>query len=324
MTSQLCLWNSTGASRRQFGPTSDYGQILNDGALRESLSALPAPTEIVALYLCHIAHLYKLSSLNNILSAIAYFHRLKGIRFDRNPLKPVLKGIGRVHGGATLKKPAIELDYLHTLVNRFPKHKRGLRDRAIFMIGFCAGLRCEELTRLDYNEFGGGAISCVRIGRDGARIEMRYRGDAVKRARMVWKFIGRQSEFCPVKALEDWIAGAKITRGPLFRAIDKHGRIGETRLLRNNMSVILRRALRDAEVALGRIPLRQQKLRGLIRFIRSGSASSKARSRRVQSRSGSLCTWAGRARNAWNNTGVGIRQCGVIHCCPSWPRQAVH
>jgi hypothetical protein len=55
-----------------------------------------------------------------------------------------------------------------------------------------------------------------------------------------------------VKALEEWIAEAGIARGPLFRAIDKHGNIGETRLARNYMPVLLRRALRDAEVARGR------------------------------------------------------------------------
>jgi len=159
-----------------------------------------------------------------------------------------------VHGGGTRKKPAIELEYLRTLLEHFPTHKRGLRDRAIFMIGFCGGLRCEELMRLDYAEFGEGAIGCLRIDRDGATIEMRYGGTASTRARTALKYIARCPDFCPVRALEDWIAEAHVTRGPLFRAIDKHGHVGETRLLRNNMSVLLRRALRDAEVALGRSP----------------------------------------------------------------------
>jgi len=215
---------------------------------------LPASIETVALYLCYVAPAYKLTSLSNILSAITYVHRLNGFAFSRNFLKPILNGIGRVHGGGMRKKPAIELNYLRTLVEQFPNHKRGLRDRAIFMIGFCGGLRCEELAHMDYVEFQEDAIGRLHFDRDGAAIEMRYRGNARTRARKVLKFIPRCSEFCPVRALEDWIAEAQITRGPLFRAVDKHGNVGETRLPRSTMSVLLRRALRDAEVARGRSP----------------------------------------------------------------------
>ena len=33
-------------------------------------------------------------------------------------------------------------------------------------------------------------------------------------------------EVCPVRALTAWLAAAKISDGPLFRAIDRHGRVG--------------------------------------------------------------------------------------------------
>src|SRR5262245_40295600 len=152
------------------------------------------------------------------------------------------------------KKPAIEVGYLRTLVDSFPTHKRGLRDRAIFMIGFCGGLRCEELAHMDYSEFEEDGIGRLRIDRDGAVIETRYPGNAVTRARKFLKYIPRCPEFCPVRALGEWIAEAHIARGPVFRAIDKHGNVGETRLAGKYMSVLLRRALRDAEVARGRSP----------------------------------------------------------------------
>src|SRR5262245_52809911 len=215
---------------------------------------LPASVETIALYLCHVAPTLKLNSLHNILSAITYVHRLNGFSFSRNFLKPILRGIGRAHGGGIRKKPAIEVGYLRALVGYFPSSKRGLRDRAVFMMGFCGGLRCEEVAHMDYSEFDEDGIGRLRIGRDGATIEMRYRGNALTRARKVLKYIPRCEEFCAVSALEEWIAEAQIARGPLFRAIDKHGNIGETRLACNYMSVLLRRALRDAEVARGRSP----------------------------------------------------------------------
>jgi integrase len=228
---------------------------FDEWCIQREFSPLPASIETAALYLCHVAPLFKLNSLNNILSAISYVHRLNGFSFNRNFLKPILKGIGRAHGGAIRKKPAIQVDYLRTIVGYFPRNKRGLRDRAIFMTGSCGGLRSEELAHMDYLTFAEDGIGLLRIDRDGASIEMRYRGNALTRARKVLKYIPRYSEFCPVKALEEWITEARIARGPLFRAIDKHGNVGETRLTRNYMPVLLRRALRDAEVARGRSPV---------------------------------------------------------------------
>ena len=44
---------------------------------------------------------------------------------------------------------------------------------------------------------------------------------------------------CPVRALENWLSAARIEDGPLFRSIDRHGRVSG-RLSGEAVSLILR------------------------------------------------------------------------------------
>jgi hypothetical protein len=39
---------------------------------------------------------------------------------------------------------------------------------------------------------------------------------------------GQREELCPVKALRVWLEAAGIEKGPVFRFVTRHGRIGES------------------------------------------------------------------------------------------------
>ena len=45
---------------------------------------------------------------------------------------------------------------------------------------------------------------------------------------------------CPVRALEAWLAAAQIEDGPVFRPVDRHGRISAGRLSGEAVSLIVR------------------------------------------------------------------------------------
>jgi integrase len=45
---------------------------------------------------------------------------------------------------------------------------------------------------------------------------------------------------CPVRALEAWLAAAQIEDGPVFRPVDRHGRISAGRLSGEVVSLIVR------------------------------------------------------------------------------------
>jgi hypothetical protein len=63
---------------------------------------------------------------------------------------------------------------------------------------------------------------------EGAKIGLRY---------------GSTPATCPVRAYLAWVALAGISGGPLFRPVDRHGRIGDDRLPDKAVAGIVKRRL---------------------------------------------------------------------------------
>lgn len=140
------------------------------------LQPLPARPETVAGYLAARAPELRPSSLQIHLSAIAQAHRLAGID---NParhevVKAVIAGIRRRHGTARVQKAAITVADLRSMLDVAGDDLRGLRDRALLLVGFTAGLRRSELVGLDVDDLdfrdGGLALMVKRskTDQDGA------------------------------------------------------------------------------------------------------------------------------------------------------------
>lgn len=215
------------------------------------LIALPTRVEVLSLYLCELAPGYKHATLKNVVSATIFENRVAGFSFEREQLRAVLKGIARVHGADTAKAVPLEIAELRELVSHFPRSRRGLRDKAICLVTFAAALRAQEIVRLDLETFGTGALGRVLLQPEGATIEMHLPATAITPPSKVVKHVSRGLHPCPVQAIEEWVSEAKITSGPLFRAINKGGAIAEGRLLRNGIGLIIRRAIKDAAVNAG-------------------------------------------------------------------------
>jgi integrase len=97
---------------------------------------------------------------------------------------------------------------------------RGLRNRAILLIGFAGGLRRSEIVGLD-------------VGRDQIEdglgwVEIFDRGMVVTlRGKTGWREIevgrGSSDATCPLVALQSWLKLARIGHGPLFRRVTSTG-----------------------------------------------------------------------------------------------------
>jgi len=98
---------------------------------------------------------------------------------------------------------------------------KGLRDRALTLLGFAGAFRRSELVALDVSdlqETEAGLIVTIR----------RSKTDQEGQGRMV--AIVRGSIACPIQAVRNWLDAAKIENGPLFRPVAKGGKIMDGRL----------------------------------------------------------------------------------------------
>jgi site-specific recombinase XerD len=125
--------------------------------------------DTIAAYLAALAQSgLKASTIARRRAAVAYMHRIAGIESPTGSeaVKAVLAGIRRSIGkAATRKAPAIAA-VLRSLVGEKADDLRGLRDRALLLLGFAGELRRSELVALNVNDIEEGCEGIfVRISR---------------------------------------------------------------------------------------------------------------------------------------------------------------
>jgi integrase len=206
---------------------SDLRMFLAWGAV------LPSSPEAVAAYL--VAHATTLSpvTLSRRLVAIARAHATLG---HPNPcqadlVKTTLKGIWRVHGRPQRQvQPAIREDVLAMLPHM--TSTRGIRDRALILIGFAGAFRRSELVALQFAD--------VAFVKEGLTILIRRsKTDQIGEGRKIAIPFARSSA-CPVGALTNWLDYAGIQSGPLFRFVRKGGAIGTVALSAQSVAAIVK------------------------------------------------------------------------------------
>lgn len=143
----------------------------------------------------------------------------------KNPLR-VLKGYRREwadDGNREKQATPIMVDALRAMVVTCdPTTLAGARDRALLLLGFRMLARRSELVGLD--------LADVVESKDGLTVYIkRSKTDQDARGVSVAVPRGKHPETCAVEAIGTWksaLAERGLTNGPLFRPIDRHGRIG--------------------------------------------------------------------------------------------------
>lgn len=148
---------------------------------------------------------------------------------------------------------------------------RGLRDRAMLLIGFAGGLRRSEIVALDVDrdqtEDGRGWVEILEKG-----LRVTLRGKTGWREVEVGR--GSTDATCPVVALETWLKLARIAHGPLFRRVTGHGKaVGAERLNDQEVARLVKRTALAAGVR-GDLPEGQREKLFAGHSLRSGLASS--------------------------------------------------
>jgi integrase len=217
---------------------------------------LPATADSIARYLVQFAATQTVATLRQRLAALAQWHIDQGFPDPtKAPLvKKVLKGIHELHPAQPKQAKPFQLDQLQQLdawLDRAIQHAQQTnnraallqlrRNRALVLLGFWRGFRSDELGRL-----------CVEhievMPREGLRLFLpRTKGD---RGYTGTTFrVPALAALCPVQACEAWLQTAALTQGPLFRGIDRWGRIADRPLHANSFIPLLRGLFAQAGIA---------------------------------------------------------------------------
>ena len=170
--------------------------------LARGVEALPASPEAVAAYLAHEAgNGLAASTITRRCAAIRYAHRLADLEPPTNSecVRATLRGIRRTVGAAPVRKAPALAEMVRAMALAAPDSLKGLRDRALILLGFAGAFRRSELVALD--------IADIEETDAGLRVTIR-RSKTDQEGHGQTIAIVRGGETCPVKAVRIWIAAA--------------------------------------------------------------------------------------------------------------------
>ena len=190
------------------------------------LCSLPARPEAVAVYVSYMAaEGLKPSTIQRATVAISQAHKMAGHESPTTtaPVRETLKGIRRKLGTAQDQKAPVVTSDLRRMLAVTSTNLKGVRDRALLLLGFAGAFRRSEVVALDVND--------VEFTEDGLIIMIRKsKTDQEAAGRKIGIPFGSSPATCPVRALRRWLEAADITSGPIFRPINRWGSISGRRL----------------------------------------------------------------------------------------------
>jgi site-specific recombinase XerD len=203
---------------------------------------LPATPEAVARYLAQLADGgRKTSTIERRVAAIRSVHKAAGFEppTGAEGVKATMRGIRRELGAAQVRKAPATAEVLSAALERLPATLTGLRDRALLLIGFSAALRRSELVDLKVND--------VEWLSKGIKLHIRRsKSDQAGVGAIIP--IPRGGKLQPVAALSAWLKAAAITEGPIFREVDRHGRVGTVALSDRSVARLVKKVMAAAGI----------------------------------------------------------------------------
>ena len=245
---------SSANTRRAYA--SDWKQFAS-WCRRQGVEMFPPDPQVVGLYITACASgkatgdkkPSSVSTIERRLSSLTWNFAQRGQALDRKDrhIATVMAGIRNIHAAPPRQKEAVLPEDLIAMLETLDRGSlRGLRDRAMLLIGFAGGLRRSEIVGLD-------------VGRDQTEdssgwVEILDKGMLVTlRGKTGWREVeigrGSSDTTCPVVALQTWLKLGRIAHGPLFRRVTGQGKkVGAERLNDQEVARLVKRTALAAGV----------------------------------------------------------------------------
>ena len=249
---------------------------------REGFQPLPPSSQVIGLYISACAagdpkrglRTLSVATIERRLSGLGWNFTQRGQPMNRSDrhISTVLAGIRRKHAKPPRQKEAVLGDDLLAMIATLGHDLRGLRDRAILLLGFAGGLRRSEIVGLDVvRDDSSDGAGWIEIFADKGVL-------VILRGKTGWREVevgrGSGDHTCPVVALETWLRFGRIARGPLFRRIFKDNKtVDVERLSDKHVARLVKQTALEAGVRSD-LPEGERALLFAGHSLRSGLASS--------------------------------------------------
>ena len=250
-----CLWKSFRRSRTPFRDQPETvrlhpgtGVHLHPGILfgiipehRSESSRNRVHLAPDSPFIAECAGRLKVGTIQRRLNSIAEAHKAVGLKSPtHHPMVTnTMKGIRRTKGTAAEQKTPTLTDDIRAMVDATDTGIIGTRDRALMLLGFAGAFRRSELVGLDVED-------CI-FGKDGLTVTLRRsKTDQDGAGRKIGIPSGSNPETCPVRTTQGWMEMAGVTTGPLFRSINRHGKVRSGRLSGIDVSRVVKKLAKRA------------------------------------------------------------------------------
>ncbi|MDP3513017.1 MAG: site-specific integrase [Sulfuritalea sp.] len=221
---------------------ADNSRRAYQGDLQDFLQwggAVPSTPETLVAYIAARAGVHSPFTITRRVVGISRAHTSQGLADPaKNDLvRVVLRGVRRTHGKPQRQAAPLLKQDLLSLLPLIAEDAKGIRDRALLLLGFAAALRRSELVALD--------VTDVSFVNDGMLVHLRKsKTDQEGEGRTIAVPTGRTS-VCAVKAIQHWLKHAEIQSGAIFKSVSKSGVIGD-RLTAQSVALVVKHYAKSA------------------------------------------------------------------------------
>ena len=214
-------------------------KLFSTWCVKHGQASLPADPNTIVEFVRDLARTRKPSTLARYLSSIGHAHRAGGVPDPTNTDVVVLsmRTLRRTKGTAQRQARGLTQDDVDSLVKSIPNNLRGLRDRALILVGRDLLARRSELVSMTVEDLTWG-----RGRRTATAVIRRSKTDQDGGGATL--YLGAEA----TEALRAWLREGQIESGPLFRKVDRHGQVWARSLTAAAVREMLR--ARSAEAGL--------------------------------------------------------------------------
>lgn len=208
-------------------------------------AALPASAETLCGFLATEADKGRaLSTLRRRVAAIRIMHIARDLPSPHQAFKValVLKGIANDQKNRKTRqaKPTLDNDLKRMVDALDLSRAKGIRDKALLLVGFDGAFRRSELVML--------TVEMLETRPEGILVELPFsKTDQTGDGQIIPILERPGSAYCPVAALRSWLTHSECTEGVIFKRLHKGNSIGKTGLSAQSVALIVKEAVAAAK-----------------------------------------------------------------------------